>query len=199
MKIYISFVCLLCTFFLLQIHVVQAQGDDVLEVIEQAVNQYKQGDYAGAAGNLDYASQLVRQKKSERMKDLLPDPLDGWEAHNASAQAVGSALFGGGVTVSREYKKGASIIGIEIISDSPVLQSVMMMLNNPMFAGASGGKLQTIKGQRAIVKYDPQTREGDINIILSGKFMVTVKGQDVDLNDIILYAERIDYTIISNN
>ena len=170
-----------------------SNGDDVLQVIDQAVKQYKDGDLAGAASNLDYAAQLIRQKKSEQMKELLPEPLAGWQAQEANAHAVGTAVFGGGTTVSREYTKGPASVKIEVVADSPVLQSVLMMLNNPMFAGAGGGRLQTIKGQRAIVKYDGQNRSGDINIVVAGRFMVTISGRHVDQKDLIAYAEAVDY------
>ena len=173
--------------------------DDVLTTIDEAVKQYKAGDLAGAASNLDYASQLVRQKKSERMKGLLPEPLAGWHGKPADAQALGTAVFGGGVTVSREYTKGDSSVSIEIVSDSPVLQSVLMMINNPMFAGASGGTLKTIKGQRAIIKYDEGARGGDINIVVAGRFMVTVKGTRVDQKTMIRYAESINYASLARN
>ena len=173
--------------------------DDVLATIDEAVKQYKIGDYAGAASNLDYASQLVRQKKSERMKDLLPEPLAGWQAKPASAQTLGTAVFGGGVTVSRSYTKGDASVSIEIVSDSPVLQSVMMMLNNPMFAGASGGSLEIIKGQRTIVKYDDKGRSGEINIVVAGRFMVTVKGKNVDRKTLVGYAEAIDFVLLAKN
>jgi hypothetical protein len=172
---------------------VLAEQDDVLTTIDQAVKQYKGGDFAGAASNLDYAAQLVRQKKSEKMKELLPEPLSGWQAGEADSQAIGTAVFGGGVTVSRKYTRESSSINIEIVSDSPVLQSVMMMLNNPMFAGASGGNLKTIKGQRAIVKYDGAKHSGDINIVVAGRFMVTINGHQVDQKDLAAYAEAINY------
>jgi hypothetical protein len=179
---------------------VGAEGtDDVLATIDEAVKQYKVGDYAGAASNLDYASQLVRQKKSERMKELLPEPLAGWQAKPASSQTLGTAVFGGGVTVSREYTRGTSSVSMEVVSDSPVLQSVMMMLNNPMFAGAAGGTLMTIKGQRAIVNYDEKGRSGEINIVVANRFMVTVKGSQVDQKTLVEYAEAIDFVQLAKN
>lgn len=183
----------------MQVVVAAEDKDDVLTTIDEAVKQYKNGDYAGAVSNLDYASQLVRQKKSERMKDLLPEPLVGWQANPASAQTLGTAVFGGGVTVSRDYKKGDAAVSIEIVSDSPVLQSVMMMLNNPMFAGSSGGSLKTIKGQRAIVKYDDKGRSGEINIVVAGRFMITVKGNHVDLNTLVEYSETINFELLAKN
>lgn len=174
-------------------------ADDVLKTIEEAVNQYKNGDLAGAASNLDYASQLVRQKKSEVMKDLLPEPLTGWKAEEASAQSIGTAVFGGGITVSRQYTARQSKVTIDIMSDSPVLQSLVMMINNPMIAGASGGKLETLSGQRAIIQYDESTRNGDVNIVVANKFMVTVKGQKVDRVDLLDYAKSVDYETLSKN
>jgi len=180
--------------------VVAAEGtDDVLTTIDQAIKQYRVGDFAGAASNLDYASQLVRQKKSERMKELLPEPLAGWQAKPASAQTLGTAVFGGGVTVSRDYFKAGSSVAMEIVSDSPVLQSVMMMLNNPMFAGAAGGNLITVKGQRAIIKYDDKAHNGEIDIVVANRFMVTVKGNQVDKQVLIDYAGAIDFVLLAKN
>jgi hypothetical protein len=167
--------------------------DDVLSTIDQAIKQYKAGDLSGAASNVEYAAQLIRQKKSEKMKDLLPEPLAGWKGSKASAQAMGTAVFGGGVTVARKYSRDTSSVEVEIVSDSPVLQSVMMMLNNPMFAGAGGGNLQTIKGQRAIVKYDPSAQNGEIDIVDAGRFMITVKGQNVEQDELVKYAAAVDY------
>jgi len=175
------------------------EKDDVLTTIDEAVKQYTSGDFAGAASNLDYASQLVRQKKSERMKDLLPEPLSGWQAQPASAQTLGTAVFGGGVTVSRNYSKGDATVSIEIVTDSPVLQSVIMMLNNPMFAGASNGSLETINGQRSIVKYDVGERSGEIDVVVANRFMVTVKGSNVERQTLVAYAEAIDFTSLAKN
>lgn len=168
--------------------------DEVLRTVDEAVSQYKKGDFAGAASNLDYASQLIRQKKSEEMKSLLPEPLAGWVAEPASAQALGTAVFGGGITVSRTYSNPPATISIDIVSDSPLLQSLVMMLNNPMFVGASGGKLEAVKGQRAIVKFNDTTRSGDLNIVVDNRFMVTVKGQKIERADLLAYAGLIDFT-----
>jgi hypothetical protein len=186
-------VALSVLFFLQPLYAAEEAKDDVLTTIDQAAKQYKNGDLAGAASNLDYAAQLVRQKKSENMKDLLPEPLSGWQAGEAGSQAIGTAVFGGGITVNREYKKGSSVVSIEIVSDSPVLQSVMMMLNNPMFAGASGGNLRTIKGQRAIVKYTESSKSGDISVVVAGRFMVTINGRQVSEAELVAYAEAVNF------
>jgi len=173
--------------------------DNVLSTIKEAIMQYQAGDYTGAASNLDYASQLVRQQKSEKMKGLLPAPPVGWQAGEASAQALGAAILGGGVTVSRDYTKGSSAVSVEIVSDSPVLQSVLVMINNPMFAGAGGGKLETVKGQRAIIKYENSKKSGELYIVVASRFVITIKGRQVARDDLLAFAEIMDYRVLEKN
>jgi len=188
------------TCFFSQPVVAQEENDDALTTINEALKQYKLGEFAGAISNLDYATQLIRQKRSERMKSLLPEPLSGWQAKPATAQALGTAVFGGGVTVSRDYytDQGASL-SIEMVSDSPVLQSIMTMLNNPMFAGAAGGIIKTVKRQRAMIKYDEKDRKGEIDIVVASRFMVTVKGHGVERETLLKFAESIDFDGLAKN
>lgn len=173
--------------------------DNVLSTIREATRQYEAGDYTGAASNLDYAAQLVRQQKSERMKSLLPEPLSGWEGKETNAQALGAAILGGGITVSRDYKRGSSSLSVEIVSDSPVLQSVLMMVNNPVFAGAGGGKLENLKGQRAILKFDSGKKSGELYVVVDGRFVITIKGRQVTREDLIGYGEAINYAMLEKH
>ena len=173
--------------------------DTVLSTIKEATRQYETGDYTGAASNLDYAAQLVRQQKSERMKALLPEPLSGWEGKEANAQALGAAILGGGVTVSRDYRKSSANVSVEIVSDSPVLQSVLMMVNNPMFAGAGGAKFEMVKGQRAILKYDGGKKTGELYIVVAARFVITIKGRPAAREDLLAYGEAIDYRMLEKN
>ncbi len=174
-------------------------GDNVLSTVEEAVKQYQSGDFTGAASNLDYASQLVRQKKGELMKKLLPEPLPGWLAGETNAQTIGTAILGGGVTVSRDYTKENSLLSLEIVSDSPVLQSVLMMIKNPMFAGAGGGQLKTVRGQRAVMNYDSSKRSGTLYVVIDGRFLVTVKGNAIERRDLLQLAEAVDYKALELN
>ena len=175
-----------------------AESDPVLDTIQEAMEYYKDGDFAGAAGSLDYAAQLIRQKRGEGMTNLLPAPLKGWTAEDASSQAAGTSMFGGGTSAERKYMKGDASVTIQIMTDSPMLQGVAMMLNNPMFAGADGGKLERINKQKALVKYEESDRSGSINLMVGGTVLITIEGNNLDLEDLRAYAEAIDYQAIAN-
>ncbi len=168
-------------------------ADDITDSINEALQYYKNGEYTDAVENLNYASQLIQQKKGKALESFLPEPLTGWTAEDATSQVTGAAMFGGGVTVEREYRKGSSSITIQIITDSPIMQGVMMMFSNPMFAASEGGKLEKIGRQKAIVKFDPANKDGDIKIVVANRFLVSIEGDGITREDLKGYAKAIDY------
>ncbi len=172
-------------------------ADEVTDLIKEALKQYKDGDFVEAINDLDYASQLIRQKKQDKLQSSLPAPLEGWTEKDETPQAGGTAMLIGGTSAKRNYYKGSSVISIGIIADSPFLQSIMTLFNIPLIATASGGKLEIIKGQKAIVTYKPIDRQGEIKIIVAGRILVTLDGTNVSKEDILAYANEIDFKKIT--
>lgn len=169
-------------------------ADEVTDSITQGLDQYKKGSYSEAMTSLNFAAQKIAQIKADTLKDLIPRPLSGWTADEVVSQAAGTAMFGGGLSAEGRYRKGESgDVTVKIVTDSPLLQSVMMLISNPMFATSSGGKLEKINKQTAIVKYDAQAKQGDINVVVAGKVLVTVEGNEVSQDDLMAYAKAVDY------
>ena len=171
-----------------------ALADDVTDSVNEALQLYQDGKFTEAVNSLNYASQLIQQKKGASLESVMPAALSDWTAEEASSQAAGAAMFGGGVSAERRYTKGESTsVKIQIVTDSPMLQAVMMMMGNPMFATSDGGKLETIGGQKAIVKLDAENKSGEIQIVVANRFLVTLEGQEVVKDDLTAYAKAIDY------
>ena len=106
-------------------------------------------------------------------------------------------MFGAGTSAERNYTREEATVTVRIMTDSPMLQGVGMMLNNPMFANADGSKLERINKQKAIVKYEESRRSGSINLVVAGTVLITIEGDDVDPDDLKAYAEAIDYKAIA--
>lgn len=119
------------------------RADGVTDEISQALDAYRAGDLNGAANALDAAGTLIRQAKAAKLKAYLPEPLPGWTAKDAESAAVGSAMFGGGTTVTRRYTKGNSSVEVSIITDSPMMSAPASMF--------SGGFLVTDEVQPLVV------------------------------------------------
>ncbi len=173
------------------------RADDVTDSIEEALKAYKDKDYATASQSLETATQLIKQRRGEALTGFFPKPPSGWTAGEPTSEAAAAAFFGGGITAEREYSKGDAVITVKFLSDSPLMQGVMMMMGNPMFASADGGKLERIKGQRAIVKYAAADKSGSINIAVGGTLLVQIDGGDCTAADLRALAEAIDYAALT--
>ena len=147
-----------------------ALADDIAEAIDQARKAYQSGDLANAKQSLDLASQLIGQKNAERFATLLPNPLPGWKAEKAQAQSIGVVAFGASVA-SRSYSNAKDeTVEVQITGDSALVAQFAPMLANPQFAAAMG-KIIKVGNQRAI-----QTNDGDVNMVIANRFLVTVQG-----------------------
>jgi hypothetical protein len=186
-------VCLCVLLIALLFSPALAGADDVTDYINEGLEYYNNGENTSAVESLNLAVQLIQQMKGEGLESLLPEPLSGWTAQAANSQAAGAAMMGGGITASRQYSKGSSSVDVQIITDSPMLQGMMMMFSNPMLATADGGKLEKINDQKAIVKYNTDSRNGEIQIVVANRFFVVIEGIDVNKDDLKGYAQGIDY------
>lgn len=180
---------LLCLFTFMPTAILAKEQDPVIQTIEKAIAEYKKQNYSNAATNLDYASQLIRQKKGEALSAFLPEALEGWTASKSKSQVTAASLFGGGLTAERDYTKEKATVHIAIVTDSPLLQPMIMMFSNPIFA-ASAGRFELINGYKGIIKH--QNNSGDVNIVVNNRFLVTVKGRNVSEEELVDYAKHID-------
>jgi hypothetical protein len=192
-RLSISIMTVTAVFLIMSVFSSPVLADDVTDSINEALKQYDNGELAGAVQSLDYASQLIQQKKGGQLEAFLPEPISGWEAEKATSQAMGSAMFGGGVTAERSYGKGDSRVSVKIITDSPMMQGMMMMFSNPMLATSDGGKLEKINGEKAIVKYSDEDKSGTVTVVLAGRFLITVDGHNVDRQDLTAFTQEIEF------
>lgn len=176
-----ALLCLLCA---------PALADDIADAMDQARKAYQAGDLAGAKQSLDLASQLIGQKNAESFAALLPHPLPGWKAERAQAQTMGAVVFGASVA-SRSYSnaKGENV-EVQITGDSALVMQFAPLLANPQFAGAMG-KIVKVGNQRAI-----QTADGDVNMVVANKFLVTVQGS-ANTAAKLAYAQAVDFGKLS--
>ncbi len=158
-----------------------ALADEVEEQIDLGRQLYGEGDYRGSVEELQYAISQIQEKLNEQYMELLPEPLEGWQADEPQAQSGGGmAMFGGGTQVSRDYRneQGAGQIHVQILADSPMLAAMSMMIGNPMLMQGEQGTKAYRKGRtKGMIK----SRGGNVEITLlvANRILVTVKGSNV--------------------
>lgn len=179
---------------------IASYADEISEQIKEGLEFYEKGDFSEAVNSLNFAIGQIQQKQAGGLKDVFPPPLEGWKAEESEGSFGAAPFMGGGVSASRHYyvEDSEKMVDIEIVMDSPLLQSVMMFYTNPaFFASQPGTKLIKIQGRKAIQKFSEGGDGGEINIIIGSRMLVAIKGQGLKTpDDMVKYAEAIDYTAL---
>lgn len=167
-------------------------ASEVREAAKEAMALFEKGDMAGAAGQFDYAAQLIRQQKAGDLAALLPPAPSGWTAEEAETETMGAAIMGGGVHASRTYIRGDDSIDLSVMADNPMVQSMAAMVQNPAMIAASGGKLEKVGNYRAAVKYEAETKSGEATLIVDNRILVSVKSEGASRDEMMALLNKLD-------
>ncbi len=142
--------------------------DDVTAELVAGVKAYLDGNIAEAKSTLEFAVQLISQLKAQGLSAYLPGPIGPeWTRTDGDAQAMGAAMFGGGISSSAKYSNGTEECTVSITGDSPMIQSFTMMLSNPAIASASGNTMKRVNGERVMI----DANNGEIRTTVNNFFL----------------------------
>jgi hypothetical protein len=162
-----------------------AWADEILDQIEFAKKQYQKGKYNKAIKELGFVINEIQAKLSKQFGKNFPAPLKGWKKQQVKSQNMG--MMGGGQMTSAGYREkgGRGKMTATIFVDSPMVQSVFMMLNNPAFLGVQRGggrqiKRVRINGEYALLEWRDNSKQGTVRVVLGGgRLMLQVKGRSL--------------------
>jgi len=171
----------------------QRDRADAGDVIKSGLAAYEKGQLATATQQLTYALQLVNQKYGDLIAKQMPTPLKGWKAGKVRLE-TSAMMLGGGISATQEFSKGKGEVEIQVLKDSPLLQSLMMVMNNPMMMGMDGGRMQQIHGYNALIKYKDRQRRGELSLIVENRFLILMKSKQASEDELLAYAEAINFS-----
>jgi len=177
-----------------------AHADEISDQIQEGLQLYEKGSYSDAVAALNFAVGQIQQKQTAGLKNVFPEPLKGWKAEESAGEFGGAQMLGGGITASRHYfvENGDQTVDIEIVTDSPLLQSVLMFYTSPaFFANQPDTKLVKIQGRKAVQKFNAKEKEGEISIVIGSRMLVSIKGRELPASDdMVAYANAINYEML---
>lgn len=158
--------------------------------------------YGKALADLHLLVGAVSKLRIEQIKAVLPAAPAGWKAEDPTGESAGGIFVMAGLTVKREYSKGAPAgeggdesgeggprVSLEVVSDSPMIGMIAPMLSNPaMLQGQEGVSVLNLKGRRALLEWRKESKSGSLKVLLAGNTtLLTLEGRDVqkaDLSDV---------------
>lgn len=192
MKKIILFLC-----FFISVAISAFGQSEAENAMKEAMDAYKNQKWTAAYSALQTALVEINNKISEEIMTVFPPVQQGWKEESAnSLNSSGMAMMGGGTGAEKSYtlEEGDqySSIKITITTNSPMVSSLMMVINNPMMAG-NMGKTVKINGEKAIEKFDADSQTDEINMVLDGKTLITISANGIkDKAVVMAYAQTID-------
>jgi hypothetical protein len=162
-----------------------AAADEFEEVIESALEAYRDGDVTIAREELDYAIKLLTEMKAAGLVEFLPEPLEGWrrEIGDVSGAAAGFAMLGGGTTAEARYVRGGEEFSISIVANSPMVSGIAAMISG--MGAVGGGRVMRIQRQQFTVQ------DGEIQGVVGGSVLVQASGSAA-VEDMQAHIETMD-------
>ena len=166
-------------------------ADEVGEQSELGLELYHEQEYGAAITELEFAIEDMRKMMSGLIAQTFPDAPDGWTANEATSGSAGggaAAMFGaGGTTLERTYQKddGNAQLTATMMLDSPLIQSMGALFSNPAMIAAQPNMERIRLGREAaVVKWEPERSRAEVTLLLDGRIMMQVKGENIESQDV---------------
>jgi hypothetical protein len=178
-----------------------AAADPVLDQIDVARRAYEAGDANVAVESLNVAIAQIRQQQTEQQLKLFPEPLAGWSADEASAQASGLAAAFTGKMLNRTYTNDETGAEVEmtISANSPFLGFVSGIMQMPLLMqGGDGLGAYVHKGYRGLL--EPQDDgAAKLSLIIGNSVLLQLEGsRGADAQALEAYLEATDLEALKN-
>ena len=162
--------------------------------------QAMQGMAAALGGAKGADGKPIEPVAFQTLQTHLPK-VSGWEMGEPNGERMTMPVpFS---SVEADYKKGGARVEVKIV-DTGMAQLLMapwsMMLASGYSRESSSGyeKATTIGGNPGIEKWNKSSKNGELDILVNKRFMVSVEGHDVDdMKTVQDFASKIDFNAIA--
>lgn len=159
------------------------RADDISVQIDSARTAYGRGDGLHTLSALQSAVNALNAKLADQLGKIMPPPPPGWDASAPEAQSLDSV--GGGVAVARGYTKDTATLNAMVMVDNPAIGNGGASLN-----GKPGWSRIKLGSEEAMLRFDPQTRTGEVILLVGERALLQVEANDIGSPDALVDAAK---------
>ena len=142
------------------------EPDEIETTLSAALEAYRAGDFKMATEEVEYAGQLLAQRKAARLAGFLPEPMEGWTREEGESGGMPGL---GGMMASATYIGPDHEVEVQLMAENQMVASMMMMFNNPAMMGQMG-ELKRIDRQKVLLA------DGELQAMLDNNVLVSITG-----------------------
>lgn len=163
----------------------QSSDKPVPGLLDEAKSSYKSGDLENSRFALQQALNEINNAIGNDMLALMPESLGNMAVIEDEDNVTGINTGFAGLFVSRHYESETAAASVEIMSDSPLLGSINLMLSMPVFmASDPNQKRIKVDGQKALLtRSEGETSTSyDVQLVF-GDTLFTFRTDGIDSED----------------
>ena len=174
----------------LAVSTVAVAADEASDLFKEAWQKYQEKDLGEATGKLRSLIRLLEEKTAKRVEVVLPERVADWSGGILRREDL--QMFGGGISMVREYQRGAKSITVKVVKDSPLADHLMKILDNDDLVAWSGKRVHTIYGEQAIME-----DERKLVMVVDGEIYLEVTGDnDTRSSDLVSFTRKLDLRLM---
>jgi hypothetical protein len=172
-------------------------ADDLKNQIEAAKKALSEKNYKEVNFSLQQALSSLAVLVGNEVLAILPADINGMKPVKENDHVTNAGMMMAGTSIQREYKQGENnSVELNIIVNSPMVASLGMVLNNPMYTSSLGPneKVISVNGKRGMLKMDKENKSAELQIV-SGQNLITINANGMINSeaDITAIANKIDF------
>jgi hypothetical protein len=164
-----------------------ARSQEIDRNLEELRRLIRDKDYRTALEDLEFIAQRIQDLRIARVQPFFPDPPQGWQSSPPLRISGVDEPWVRHLEVRRTYRRAEGSGKIDIVFDfaSPLLPAVTMSLNPVYIAGDPFSRPLEKSGFPGRLRFNPDTGEGEVTLILDKRIIVSVIGRGVPDRDVL--------------
>lgn len=175
----------------------RAQGlDPQLQEIRTLLREKR---YPLALESLRLVARQIQDLRLETVLPAFPAALDGWAALPALSLLEEHEIWSSRIFAQQEYlaEPGPARLEVTIDLNSPHGAAVALGFNPVVLTGDPLSRLVPIGGETGLLRFNPDTGEGELRVLVGKETIVAVRGRGIASPEILIgVAGRVDYPLL---
>lgn len=155
--------------------------------------------YPLALESLRLVARQIQDLRLESVAPAFPAAPAGWTALPALSLLEEEEIWSNRIIAQRAYlaSPGPARVAIAIDVHSPFVPAVAMSFNPIVLTGDPLSRLIPIGTETALLRFNPDTGEGELHVLIGRETLVTLRGRGILSPDILVdLARGVDYPLL---
>ena len=157
---------------------------DAVKELEKSVNKLQDGE-------------KVEVANFRELKKLMPEEINGMKRKSNTGQKTGAMGFNVSNAEAKfedgDRRMEINIVDIGGMGAAMAGMAAWTMVEIDKETENGYERTTTIDGNKAFEKYDSRRKRGEVSVILNNRFIVTIKGRNVEIKDMKAALDELDF------